>query len=311
MAKNVVIFGGGTGLSNVLSELKNFDLNITAVVTIADNGGSTGKIRNFYDIPAPGDLRRCALALSDDPSLQEVMNYRFDKNINNHTIGNLILAAFTDIYGSMQQACFEYCKMLKVKQTLLPISNQSLQLCARMQSGAIIRGEHQISTYPEKIDSLFYEGEVTILPEVITAVNQADGIIFSCGSLYTSVICNLLFPQLIEALDASQGKIIYLCNLMTQRGETEHYRVSDHINAINNHLHHHKVDCVIANNNYNVDLQILKNYQQERAQLVAIDQEKLNNLDVIVDNFLVIDDNNHIRHNLKKICTTLYEYLNQ
>lgn len=300
MSKKVVLFGGGTGLSNVLSELKKFDIDISAVVTTADNGGSTGKIRNFYDIPAPGDLRRCALALSDDQSLTDAMNYRFDKNINNHTVGNLVLAAFTDIYGSMKIACEEYCKMLGVKQTVLPISDDSLKLCAKMESGAIIHGEHQISTYPEKIVELFYEDNPKILSEVIDEVNSADVIIFSCGSLYTSIIPNLLFEDLIKALDNFDGKIIYLCNLMTQRGETEKYKVSDHINAINRHLNHHGVDVVIANNNYDVDKNIISNYVKEKANLVTIDEDKID-AKILSDDLLIIDEDDHIRHNINKV----------
>lgn len=311
MTKKVVLFGGGTGLSHILSELKHYDLDLTAVVTVADNGGSTGKIRNFYDIPAPGDLRRCAIALSEDPSLQEIMNYRFDQKLNKHTVGNLILTAYTDMYGDMKKACDAYCKMLKVKHTVLPISNESLQLCATMESGVEICGETQISTYPEKISKLYYQGEVNILPEVIKAVNEADAIIFSCGSLYTSIVCNLLFKDLIDAFDQNQGKIIYICNLMTQRGETEKYQVSDHVNVINSYLNKHKIDCVIANNNYDVSAKVLENYLQEKAKLVTLDQDKIINLDLISDDYLYIDQLDHIRHNIRKICKTIHQYINQ
>lgn len=308
MRKKVVLFGGGTGLSNVLSKLRRLDIDITAIVTTADNGGSTGKIRNFYDIPAPGDLRRCALALSDDDSLINAMNYRFDKNINNHTVGNLVLAAFTDIYGSMKKACEEYCKMLGVKQKVLPISDDSLRLCAKMESGAIIYGEHQISTYPEKIVELFYEDEPQLLEDVLEEVRSADVIIFSCGSLYTSILPNLLFDALRKELDKFDGKIIYLCNLMTQRGETEKYKVSDHVNAINRHLDHHGVDVVIANNNYGVDKNIMNNYVKEKASLVTIDEDKID-AKVVSDDLLIIDEDNHIRHNIDKVVELINQEL--
>lgn len=309
MRKKIVLFGGGTGLSNVLASIKNLDADITAVVTIADNGGSTGKIRSYYDIPAPGDLRRCALALCDDEDLKAVMNYRFDHNIGKHTIGNLVLAACTEIYGNMQNACRAYCKILNVEQKVLPISNDSLHLGAEMESGTIIYGEHQICTYPEKIKRIFYQENAKILPEVLECVAEADAVIFSCGSLYTSILPNLLFQELIDVLNKNNGKIIYICNLMTQRGETTNYMVSEHVHAINQYLDKHLVDCVIVNNNYHISQQILNNYLQEDAKLVKLDTKDLG-CDIIADNFVTIDEQGRIRHNLDAVCLHIKQYLN-
>ena len=311
MRKKIVIFGGGTGLSGVLGELKNEDIDLTAVVTIADNGGSTGKIRNYYDIPAPGDIRRCVLALSENKELKNLMNYRFDKQIDNHTIGNLILTAFNDINGNMESAVKEYSKLLKVKQTVLPISNDSLQLCAKMKSGVEIHGENQITKYPEKIEHLFYENNPEILPKVLEKVRGADIIIFSCGSLFTSVISNLLFKDLIKVLDESDAKIIYINNLMTQRGETETYDVADHINALNKYLNNHKVDVVIVNTNYDIDNDIIKHYCSQQSNLVKLNIKRINRIEIIKNDYIIIDQENHIRHNLGKITKDLMKYINK
>lgn len=302
MSYKIVLFGGGTGLSNLLSELKKYDYDLTAIVTVADNGGSTGKIRNFYDIPAPGDLRRCAIALSENQDLATIMNYRFDKHIDNHTVGNLILTACVSLYGDFDKACLEYSKILQLKRhKVLPISNNSLHLCATMKDGAVICGEHQIVKYPQPINKIYYQEKAEILHDVIKEVQEADAIIFSCGSLYTSLIPNLLFEELIKVFDQKQEKIIYIANLMTQDGETNNFTVKNHVDIINQYLGKHKLDYVIANDNYDLALNVEKNYNLEKAQLVKLTDD-LDNINIIADDFLLVDENNHVRHNIVKIC---------
>ncbi|MBL0701530.1 MAG: YvcK family protein, partial [Spiroplasma sp.] len=247
--KKIVIFGGGSGLSNLLTSLKNEPLELNVVVTISDNGGSTGRIRDFYNIPAPGDLRRVVVALSTDESLKELMNYRFDKQLQKHTVGNLILAALTDIKGDIELAVIDYCKMMGVQQLVLPISKESLELVAIMKSGVEIIGESEIAKHPDEIEKIFYKGDPSSNPNVIEMVKNADGIIFSSGSLYTSIISNLIFTDLAKAICQSTAKKIYVSNLMTERGETETYYLSDHINAIEHHFGG-AIDDVIVNNNF-------------------------------------------------------------
>lgn len=298
--KKIVIFGGGTGLSYLLSSLKNVPLDITVAVTIADNGGSTGKIRADYDIPAPGDLRRAVLALSEFDNLEKLMNYRFDEKMDNHTIGNLILTALVDLYGDMHNAVQEYSKLLNVKQKIIPISNESLQLSAIMQDGQQIEGETAIAKYDAPICKISYCNAARINKKVLNAVENADAIILSSGSLYTSTIPNLIFPELQELIFKNKIKVIYTANIMTQPGETSGYSLSDHINAINMHFGKNKIDTVIANSNFNIPQDIKSTYEQEGSELVKLDPEKIN-CKLILNDFLIISNDNHIRHNVDEL----------
>ncbi|MGL5020430.1 MAG: gluconeogenesis factor YvcK family protein [Mycoplasmatales bacterium] len=308
--KNIVIFGGGTGLSRLLKGIKDLPFNLTIVVTISDNGGSTGTIRDLYDIPAPGDLRRVVVALSTNEELEELMNYRFDDKLQNHTVGNLILVALTDIKGNMQSAVSSYSKLLDVEQEILPISNESLVLGAKMKNGCEVFGETQICKYPAKIDSLFYSGNPSVNATVLERIKTADAIIFSSGSLYSSIISNLIFEDLANGISKSNAKKIYVANLMTERGETEEYKLSDHINAIDNHLVHSRIDYVIANDNFDVPKEILDNYNKECASLVEIDEKNIDAV-IIRENLIRLNVNNYIRHNTIEIGTEITKILNK
>ncbi len=307
--KKIVVFGGGTGLSTLLSGLKEYELDITAVVTIADNGGSTGKIRKYYDIPAPGDIRRCAIALSNDEQIKSLMNYRFDLNIQNHTIGNLILAALTDLNGNMSEAIKSYCKLLNVEKEIYPVSNESLVLSAQMEDNTIVHGETKITNSKKKIKKVFYEGNPQVYKKVISAINNADAVIFSSGSLYTSIIPNLIFHEIQSALENKNIKKIYVSNIVTQNGETNNYKLSDHINVINNHLKTSEIDIVFANNNYNINEIILAKYALENSEIVKIDIENIKTK-IIADNYIYVDENDMLRHNVKKVSKQIVKYVN-
>ena len=307
--KNVVIFGGGTGLSHLLKGIKNQNFNLTIVVTISDNGGSTGTIRDLYNIPAPGDLRRVVVALRQDKELEKLMNYRFDEKMQNHTVGNLILAALTDINGDMESAVKAYCKLLDVEQEVLPISNESLVLGAVMKNGIEVFGETQICKYPEKIESLFYRGKPKVNPTVIDRISKADAIIFSSGSLYSSTISNLIFDDLADAISKSSAKKVYVSNLMTERGETENYRLSDHLNAINKHLVNSTIDYVIANDNFEVPPEVIEKYKLENASLVEIDRDNIS-CNVITKNLLWLNKESYIRHSTREIANEIAKILN-
>ncbi len=302
--KKVVIFGGGTGLSYLLSALKNQPLDITVAVTIADNGGSTGKIRQDYNIPAPGDLRRAVIALSDYENLEKLMNYRFDEKVDNHTIGNLILTALVDLHGNMHKAVKEYSRLLSVKQKILPISNQSLQLSALMANGEVIEGETDIVKHEASIREISYCERGQINKSVLKAVEDCDAIILSSGSLYTSTIPNIIFPELQEIIFEKKIKIIYTANIMTQLGETDNYALSDHINAINDHFGQNKISAVIANSNFNVDDAVLSNYKKEGSELVKIDIENIK-CKLILNDFIIISSDNHIRHNVNELAKNI------
>ncbi len=302
--RKVVIFGGGTGLSYLLSALKNLPLDISVVVTIADNGGSTGKIRADYNIPAPGDLRRAVIALSEYENLERLMNYRFDEKMDNHTIGNLILTALVDLHGDMYSAVKEYSHLLNVKQEIIPISNESLQLSALMSNGEIIEGETDISGHEAKIQEISYCERGHINDRVLEVVDQADAIILSSGSLYTSTIPNIIFPELQELILKNNTKIIYTANIMTQLGETDEYKLSDHINAINEHFGANNIDVVIANSNFNIPEDIKEAYLNENSSLVKVDIENIN-CKLILNDFLIISSDQHIRHNVEELAKNI------
>ena len=307
--KKVVIFGGGSGLSRLLKGIRELDIDLTVVVTIADDGGSTGILRDLYDMPAPGDLRRVVLALSDRDSLEELMNYRFDDNLQEHTVGNIILAALTQIKGSMSKAVEEYCDLLDVKQAVLPISNESLKLVAQMKSGKIVYGESRIAKHEEQISEVGYFGKNNVNRKVIDKINECDAVIFSCGSLYTSILANLSFPEVSQALSNSEIKKIYVSNIMTQKGETENYNLTNHINAINKHLNGSSVDVAIANDNYDIPKEILVNYANESSGLVEIGKDSP--CDIYAADFVEYNESHNIRHNVKRVAEAIVDILGE
>lgn len=298
--KKVVIFGGGSGLSKLLLGLKDLEVELTTVVTIADDGGSTGKIRNLYDIPAPGDLRRVVVALSERNNIDALMNYRFDEQMDKHTVGNVILAALTNIHGDIKTAVVQYCDLLDVKQSVLPISNGNLQLVGTMKNGDTVLGETNIAKHGGGIVSVGYEGNPKPCSEVIDAILDADYILFSCGSLFTSILPNLAFDDVITALDKTKGQIIYVSNLMTQKGETDDYTLSNHIAVINEHLNEHKLDGVICNDMEVLDRDILDKYDLENSQMIFNDFEHVE-CEVFACNLVEISPDGFIRHDVSEV----------
>lgn len=296
----VVIFGGGTGLSNILKGLKSEEIDLTVVVTVSDNGGSTGTIRKNYEIPAPGDLRRAVVALSDVDNIDELMNYRFDKKLQNHTVGNIMLTALVDLEGNISKAVKAYCKLLGVKQNILPVTNENVDLNAIMTNGKTIVGETEITSSPLRIREIFYKDAAVVNEDVIKAIEEADAIVFSSGSLYTSIISNILFDSLTEKIRASKAKKIYVANLMTQTGETDGFNVHDHVNEINKYLKGDVLEYCLLNTNYDIDSFILDKYIGEKSFFV----KKLHNqegIKYIEDDLIYVDSNSHARHDYRKI----------
>ncbi|WOO87536.1 uridine diphosphate-N-acetylglucosamine-binding protein YvcK [Mollicutes bacterium LVI A0039] len=307
--KKIVLFGGGTGLTSILRSLKNEDLDLTVVVTTSDNGGSTGKIREMYNMPAPGDLRRAIVALSTIPEIEELINYRFDKRIDNHTIGNLILTAFHEMSDDFASAVEKYKKLLDVKAKIYPVTNESLEINAIMEDGSQIIGETQIADSELKIEYVFYKRNVKALQQVIDQLLAADYVILSCGSLYSSILSNIVYDNILAIYPELKAKTIYVCNLMTEVGETEEYNVSDHVNAIERHLHS-GIDYLLVNNNYNVPYSIYQNYLAENSSLVLYDESNVaDNITVVANDYLIISDDNHIRHNTQRICEDIMKII--
>ena len=307
----VVVLGGGTGLSTLLRGLKLFPIDISAVVSVCDDGKSTGRLREEFNTFAVGDLRRVIAALSEtEPLFEKLLNYRFHttSDLNGHTVGNLLLTALGDISGNMQEGIETIGKVLKLKGKVLPFTLENPILIGKMQDGSTVIGEHNITESNKKIDYVYYEKDVKVNPTVIKAIKSADLIILSMGSLYTSIVPDLLNKELIDTIDNSKAKIMYVCNMMTQPGETDDFTVSDHIKVLNSYLGTRKIDVVIANSG-NIPQDILIKYaNEEQKDKVILDRKNLHNIKIIANNYVTLEDST-IRHKVDKLSLDIYGYL--
>lgn len=241
--KKVVVIGGGHGQSTICRGIKNIKcIDITAIVTVADDGGSTGRLRKQFHIPAMGDIRNVMIALSESETLMtNLMNYRFDdpdgseNDIAGHNLGNLILTAMTQQCGSFLEAIQIIGKVLNVKGKIIPATTQVISLFALMDDGVIVKGEANIPTRDNKIRKVFYDVPVIATPDAIDAILTADLIIYGIGSVYTSILPNVIIPDIRMALSKTKAKKVYFCNAMTQPGETDGYSMEDHVKALNEH----------------------------------------------------------------------------
>lgn len=309
MNKKIVVLGGGTGLSTLLRGLKQFPLDITAIVSVCDDGRSTGVLRKEFNIPAVGDLRQVIVALSEtEPLIEKLFNYRFltSSDLNNHAVGNLLLAALTNITGNMSDGIESLSKVLNLKGKVLPLTEDNVILMGKMSDGSIIEGEHNITEYNGKIEEVFYKEEPVVTPEAIDAVKNADLIILSMGSIFTSIIPNLICKQMKDAIDESKAKVMYVCNMTTQPGETDDFKVSDHIKLLNTYLGKKKIDVVIANSGH-IDSEVANRYATlEQKDPVVLDEENISqNVEVIKANFVSIEDG-VIRHNVIKLSSYIF-----
>ena len=308
--KKVTIFGGGTGMSTLLKGLKEFPLDITSIVSVCDDGKSTGKLRKEFNIPAMGDIRRVMISLSEtEPLMEKLLNYRFSSNseLNEHTVGNLLLTAGTQITGNLSDGIKSISKVLNLKGKVIPFSEDNIVLSAIMEDGSIVNGEHYITESPLKIKKVYYEKEPEICDEVFDSIDESDLIILSMGSLYTSIIPNLLSKKIIEKLDKASAKIMYVCNMVTQPGETDDFKVSDHLKVLNSYLGTHKIDIVVANTG-SIDKEVAGKYSTlEQKDPVLFDEENID-CDTILNNYVTINDG-VIRHNVEKLSLDIYSYL--
>lgn len=308
--KKVTIFGGGTGMSTLLKGLKEFPLDITSIVSVCDDGKSTGKLRKEFNIPAMGDIRRVMISLSEtEPLMEKLLNYRFSSNseLNEHTVGNLLLTAGTQITGNLSDGIKSISKVLNLKGKVIPFSEDNIVLSAIMEDGSIVNGEHYITESPLKIKKVYYEKEPEICDEVFDSIDGSDLIILSMGSLYTSIIPNLLSKKIIEKLDKTSAKIMYVCNMVTQPGETDDFKVSDHLKVLNSYLGTHKIDIVVANTG-SIDKKVAEKYSTlEQKDPVLFDEENID-CDTILNNYVTINDG-VIRHNVEKLSLDIYSYL--
>ncbi|MBL3627036.1 MULTISPECIES: gluconeogenesis factor YvcK family protein [Bacillus] len=309
----IAIFGGGTGLSVLLRGLKHKPVDITAIVTVADDGGSSGRLRDELQIPPPGDIRNVLAALSDvEPLVENLFQHRFNKgsDLTGHSLGNLILAAMTNITGDFFHAVTEMSKVLNVRGRVLPAANTSVVLHAEMEDGQVVSGESTIPSYGQRIKRVFLTPEkIDPLPETIDVIRQTDLIIIGPGSLYTSILPNLLVPKIGEEVVKAAAKKVYICNVMTQPGETLQYSAADHVKALNDHMEQPFIDTILINNEEIPD-EIKSKYAKELARPVDFNIEKLKSmgLEVIRDQIITYK-NGVIRHDTHKVASLLVDLL--
>ena len=309
----VVVIGGGTGLSVMLRGLKAKTYNLTAVVTVADDGGSTGRIRQDLDIIAPGDLRNCLVALADKEGLMEkLFAHRFggSGNLTGHSFGNLFIAALIEVLGDVEEAMDATSKVLRVRGKVIPSSAEKLRLNAEMTDGRIVEGESQIPHAHGKIKRVFTTPEhPKAIQSAVDAIREADAIVLGPGSLYTSIMPNLCVPDIVQAVRTSKAPKIYICNVMTQPGETDDYTVSDHIRAINRQAGGKVIDFVIANNG-DVDPAVLQRYVAHGSHPVMIDKKKVSQTGATLILSNLINKENSATHDTKKLANVLFDLIN-
>jgi conserved hypothetical protein, cofD-related len=294
----------------MLRGLKEKPLDITAIVTVADDGGSSGILRNELQIPPPGDIRNVIMALADaEPLLTEVLQYRFSSGtgLAGHSLGNLMLAAMTDIAGDFVTGVRELSKVLAVRGRVLPAAGRAIVLKAEMTDGTIVVGESLIPKAGKKIKRVFVEPDnVEPLPEAIEAIEQADAILIGPGSLYTSIIPNLLVPRLAQAIVDSTAVKLFVCNVMTQPGETDGYSVSDHLRAVQDHIGHSLFDYVLVNDG-EIPPDVAERYAEMGSSPVGLDFDEVTRMgyEVIADRLVLY--RTFLRHDAERLSHHIYK----
>ncbi len=310
--KNVVVIGGGTGLSALLRGLKLFPMNITAIVSVADDGSSTGKLRKEFDTPAVGDLRKVLVSLSEaEPMVENLLQYRFStySDLDKHPVGNLILTAMYNITGSLTESLQSLSRIFNIKGKVLPVTEDKAILVAQMTDGTIVEGESNITEAGKHIKRVYYKNKVKATPEVLRAIKEADLIILAMGSLYTSIVPDLLSLGMKKALKEAKAKKFYICNIMSQHGETDDYTVSDFVKEINSYVSKDFIDVVLANKK-KVPEDILELYKEEKSSQIVLDTEEIKKLGVkLITADLLSTDNNQARHDPIKTALEVFTYL--
>ncbi|MEG2457394.1 MAG: YvcK family protein [Bacilli bacterium] len=308
MKKQVVVIGGGTGLSTLLKGLKQFPIDITAIVSVSDDGSSTGRLRSEFNTPAVGDIRKVLVSLAEtEPLVEKLFNYRFSttSDLNGHAVGNLLLTAAAELTGNMSEGVEALAKVLNLKGKVVPLSEDNVVLVARMKDGSVISGEHNITEAHKQIESISYQNNPRVSTKALCAIKKADLIILSMGSLFTSIIPNLLPNEVKNAIDTSGARIMYVCNMMTQPGETDGMSASQHVGLLNDYLGNKKIDTIIVNNK-KINQMLLDRYASlEQKDQVVVDYDLLKGIKVISSNFFCID-NDTIRHDYLKLALSIF-----
>lgn len=315
----IVALGGGTGLSILLRGLKEVSSNITAVVTVADDGGGSGVLREDLGMLPPGDVRNCILALANkEPILQDLFHYRFQEGrLKGQNFGNLMIAAMVGISDSFEEAIKKISDIFAITGEVFPVSEEDIVLYAKLEDGTTVVGESNIPHEAVKrdiaIDQIWIEPKDAKTYEmVVKRIREADIIVLGPGSLFTSIIPNLLVQEVVDAINQSSAPVFYIVNIMTQPGETDGFTASDHILALKKHTQINKLDYVVVNTG-DIHAEILERYERESAFPVALlekDLEALNALGIkIIDDDFVEEKKGYVRHDAPKISKKMMRYV--
>ena len=314
--KKVIVFGGGTGLSCLLSGLKLFPVEVTTVITVSDNGSSTGVLKQEFDIPAVGDVGKVLLAMANvDDDFVKLLRYRFNRegsSLDNHPVRNILLTALIDLKGNLTEATRYMSKILQIKGEVLPLTEERVELVGRDESGnPEFYGEEDVSQNIRSISSLSYDHDIHIGNRVRQKIADADLIMFSPGSLYTSILPHLIVEDIVEEIRRAPAPIMYVSNLVTQPGETDGYNVSDHLAVLNRYLKGRKIDIVLANN-AEIDPEITEKYLvTENKTLVELDRDLVEQQGarIMEGDIFELDEDGRIRHNALRTAYMIFSYL--
>jgi uncharacterized cofD-like protein len=313
--KRIVVIGGGTGVYTVLSGLKDFDFHLSAIVSMADDGGSTGQLREEFGVLPPGDIRRALISLSDsEVMLAKLFNYRFEEgnSLAGHSLGNLLITALERITGSFDQAIKEAVKILNVNGDVIPVTLNSTRLCAELENGEIVKGETNIDVPKHdgklKIKRIYLDPQVSVNPDAVTAIASADAIILGPGDLYTSVLPNLLVDDMVGHITRAKGKKIYIVNVMTKFGETNGFGAGDFVREIEKYLGKDMLDYCVVNTDKPKE-ELLERYEEQRDEYVKYDEKDFSSIraNVILGDFL--RQGKFVRHDSEKLAKVLSELI--
>ncbi len=310
----IVVVGGGTGLSTLLRGIKEFTSNVAAIVTVADDGGSSGRLRKEMGVLPPGDIRNCLVALADaEPLMARLFQYRFPDGdltgLGGHTFGNLFIATMSAITGDFEKAVKESSRVLAVRGRVLPSTLEDVSLAAECEGGRVVDGESTISKCGSRITRVFLKPrDPEALPEAVEAIRAADAIVLGPGSLFTSVLPNLLVPGIASAIRRSRAVKTYVCNVMTQPGETDGFTAADHVKALFEHVGRGFVECVLVNTG-EVPQGIAERYRQEGAYPVEVDRDRMRALGVTIVEGPLISNTNYARHDPERLARAITRVL--
>lgn len=313
MRKKIVCIGGGTGLYSLLMGLKEYDIDLVSVVSMMDNGGSTGLLRDEFGVLPPGDIRRSLVAMSKaSDMMKDLFSYRFNEgSFTGHSFGNLFLTALTRVTGSDERAIIEAGNILNISGKVLPVTLDNVNLCALLEDGQVVFGESNIDKPKHdgaiKIERVYLEPNALVYQRVLDELKNADMIVISPGDLFTSIMPNLLVEGVSDAILQSDAKKVMICNLVTKHGETNGFSASDHLNEVEKYLGG-KIDILVVNNSV-PSLEVYESYKQEKSFSVEYDYEAFKDKSVTIIEGDFVREGNFFRHDSEKISKVIYDLL--